>query len=371
MAMDEEYLRETVERIAQTVKTEKPGFVVDVNGMATLPMGDADEPWLNERCHCYWCTWWWDDPFNCVQSLIRKDQYAGRLRAWQHPHNVHFIWDEVLSREYTVWFGKKVRWLPTATHGGIFSPDAGDNVEDDLKPVQLSFLGNCPAAPRKPYPYPDASDIAQLRMTEPELSYFDMKENDTERLMADFADLFDRAVADPLGPVSLELLQWKKLVSQVLGINRRVKTLDYIEAHLKHTFYAGEGWPDHLVMHRPFFQPAHLVQRYRSSMLNVEIPSGEAYTGTAMRAYEIMSAGALLLCPAHPDFDPLGKMAHQAYVPYSSLEDMIEQWKIYGARADRREAMGLVAREYVLKNHTWRQRLQDILTALVEETSKR
>jgi hypothetical protein len=363
--------RDSARRISEMVRAENPGLVVDVNGVGLLPLtDDADGPWTNQSVHGFWCPWWWDDPRRCFHPLRAAGEEEAFLRAWRHERTVHFIWDEVLGREYSTWTGKLFQWLPTATHAGIFNPEVIEEDEGDFAKVQLTFLGNCPVAPKKPYAFPDAEDVALMRIKSPELTYFNMREHDKEGLLAEFFNVLNHAQTDARGPLHPDVLVWKDLVDRIVGTRRRIRLLRTVSEHFKHTYFAGEQWTNEFTHHPAIYDPRKLVQRYRSSMVCLSVPGSGTFSGTSMRAYEIMACGGILLCPAGPDFDPLGRVAGQAYVGYRSPEDLIEQWGSYGTRSDRREEISRQARAYVLEHHTWSHRLHDMLQVLMRNYVK-
>ena len=81
------------------------------------------------------------------------------------PHLQHFIWDQTLGREYSKWFGRPVRWLPTAVDPQALNPEMAQHSSRKFEPVDVCFLGEYYSIP-----FTDAaSDAEAYRFPTPEI----------------------------------------------------------------------------------------------------------------------------------------------------------------------------------------------------------
>lgn len=81
-----------------------------------------------------------------------------------------------------------------------------------------------------------------------------------------------------------------------------------------------------------------------------------------MRFFEGMAIGVLLQ-NYNDNLDPLAT-AYEHYVPYSSYEDLENQIDFYLSHEDERERIAKQAREHVLQHHTYKHRVETMLSLL-------
>ena len=343
------------------VRQQQPGVIVDVDAAGILPLDDRYQQWTADLVDVPWVVWWWDDPYTVARKLARDRRY---LEAWTRairaPRVVHAAWDETLAREYTRLFQRPVHWLPTGVHTGLFHPDAAQAAGRRFAATDISFLGGYYAD--RPLPdSPELSAIIAERLAHPDGSYPDI----VARLGASvptFGELLKAAVQGTRSPFDDTLLSWKEQVEIGVGRERRNRPLDALADRFASRFFVGDGWPDRFhVTLKHIAQPEDLTACYRSTLLNLALGSARTFTGSAMRCYEIMAAGAALAIQGRPDFDPAGQQPGQAYVSFDTVDELADHARRLKADAAARRALGEAAREYAVAHHSWNHRLIRLL----------
>lgn len=362
-------LRDTAARsIADALRAHEPHLVIDVNAAGILPLDPDARHWTNQESQAPWCVWWWDAPHIGVCPLRRAGEEAAFFHALRHPMTVHFCWDPVLAREYTGWFGSPVGALPTATHPGYFHPDAAAQSSRSFPPVDLCFLGtHYPPAPDPTLP--DIETLAQARISQPLLALDELilqASNPSPRGRT----LIQSARLHASGAFNDRWRAYRELIDQQVGFHRRSRPLQALRERIPSRYFAGHGWPE--AFHadpQACYQPAHLAALYRQARFCLDLKNAQSHTGAAMRSYEIMACGGVLVCLEAPDFDPAGALKDHVYLLYPSIDALIE-----GLRERRDDIRGLTAirenaRHYALEHHAWHHRLHALLSHLSRATA--
>ena len=353
---------EAAETIRQAIRAAAPDLVLDVNAVGVLPLDAAGTHWTTEETDAPWCLWWWDAPHVCAFPLRRKEEAAGLWKALRAPAVRHFFWDAVLAREYTEWMGQPCRYLPTAAHTGLFHPDAIAISDRKFEPVELTFLGSAFPLPRKSS-LPKVYEVARACMENRDSTVLELA-----RRRAGTMDAFGRALAKSgssvEGPFHPELLEWKSVLDAYIGYERRTVYLHRALEEVRRGFFAGKGWPEVFGAETPFFQPAHLVMRYQTSLFNADFGNGHSFSGTSLRCYEIMAAGGALLCARFPDFDPEGALENKVYLAYATPDEMAGKIRAFRAEPRLLEPLREQARAFVAERHGWEHRLAELARAL-------
>ena len=158
------------------------------------------------------------------------------------------------------------------------------------------------------------------------------------------------------------------MIDDWTGVKRRNQTLMELARNFPSRRFAGKGWPPELLTEfKPVTQAADAAACYQSAMFNVELGNKQAFTGSAIRGYEIMAVGGILACRGRPDFDPGGVWADRAYVSFSSARELAEMRDQLRAQPTRLQALRETARRYVSTHHTWPLRMKTLLAGLATE----
>lgn len=347
---------EAARRLVRQIKAYQPDFVVDVNAAGLLPLEAGLLAWTVDEVAAPWCVWWWDAPHVSVQSpYYQYEQPALWRAALQRPQIRQFMWDAVLAREYTRWFERPVAWLPTATHTGVLQPAAARHAARTFPPVAISFLGEYYQPPGAP----DAAlqQMADCRCRQPALTYFEILAAEYPAYES-IRPLFDTTGNATAGAFAAELLAFKSQADRLTGYLRRCAALDALQQNNIRCLFVGRNYPPPWQVHEPPITTVHdLAACYQAATLNLDPGNGQSFTGTALRAYEIMAAGGVLACRAHPDFDPDGHLHGVAYLGYSSIEELLQWCKETALNSPRVKSLRENARQYAAAQHDWQHRL--------------
>lgn len=358
-----ELKRKVAKLITDLAEIEKPLFILDINGAGILPLDDDKKDWTVERSGVPWIEWWWDDPINYYTH------FSGCIEKWYAsltaPNIRHFFWDDVLASEYSEWFGKKCLWLPTATHPGAFNPAARQYSSAKFKSSDISFLGtfyNAPSGKNYEAWKNELKFLCGQRMDFPGKNYFEIIDEHPEKLPFFGAEL--NSALEGKGKLFPEKLSlWRSLINSLTGIKRRNEVLEEIIVNFDSFFFTGDNWPVKFnAGKRKIYRPEDLTAFYLNSFLNLDLGNGQSFTGTNMRSYEIMSCEALLVyIGKFPDFDPHGKLNGQVYLRAVSCGQLSELCLSYKGKTELCREIRGNAREYVIENHTWINRLKTLL----------
>lgn len=360
---------ETARMILSIVKTEKPAFILDINGAGILPLDETHEKWTSQELSVPYCEWWWDDPNNNT-PLFYSEHYHEWFKALKSPDLVHFMWDAVLAEEYSKWFGVSFRYLPTATHPGAFNPEAAKLSKRKFGRPEISFLGSFYGRGRN-----DKTECGELellsfrRLVSPCKNYFEIIE-ECDCQVPLFAKIMKLSLEAPAGIFLPEMHRWRNALNCFTGVKRRNRILADIVGIFKSRLIAGYGFPASFdASSDTFYQPLDLCACYRASVLNLDLGNAQSFTGTNMRSYEIMSCAALLARNEKPDFDPDASLEKHVYLRFSSAGELHELYREYSADKDKFNEICANARQYVLENHSWLNRLAAIIPVLSEKIS--
>ncbi|OGV51332.1 MAG: hypothetical protein A2017_20155 [Lentisphaerae bacterium GWF2_44_16] len=360
---------ESARLLMETVKKEKPSFILDINGAGIIPFDETHKHWTASEFSVPCVEWWWDDPNN-NSALFYDIHYQAWFEALTSSAMIHFFWDAVLAEEYSVWFGKKCFFAPTAVHPGAFNPDAGKLSGRKFKGSDVSFLGSC-------YPSPDLSReefreldfLSEKRLAFPQKNYFElMKDLSGEAPL--FFKTLKASLEIPSAIFSSDTHRLRNSLNTLTGIKRRKKPLAEIMEKFKSCLIVGNGYPPSFnASTDTFFQPLELSACYKASVFNLDLGNAQSFTGTNMRSYEIMSCGALLVRNEKPDFDPDASLEKHVYLRFSSAGELHELYREYSADKGKFSEICANARQYVIENHSWLNRLAAIIPVLSEKIS--
>ncbi len=363
--------REIVGLIPRLIREAGCDLVVDVNGVGMLPLGDDPAGAWTVDSPAVWCVWWWDDPVNFVMQ--HRSHFERWRRALVNPNVRHFFWDATLAKEYSIWLGKRCEWLPTAVNPEAFSPDSAGKASRMFPPVDVSFLGNFYVSGEMP-DTPEGREIeviARRRVSATDRTYFDIVTQGRAELPL-FSAILDRALKVGDGPFDTEWMAWRHRINHRVAVLRRTTPLEDLLGKVESAFFVGDNWPARFRAERArIVSPYDLSACYRSSVLGLDFSTGQSFTGSTMRCYEVMATGSVLACHPRPDFDPDGSRNGKAYVAYGSTDELVAQLaRLKGDAAALCRLRG-EARQYAAVNHSWTQRLSRLLDYVAADCADR
>jgi hypothetical protein len=351
-------------RLLEAIDRVKPDLILDVNGVGILPMDKDGSRWLPTETGIPWCVWWWDRPR--YHAYLEPNLCPAWVHTLQQPAMHLFLWDEPLSREYSVWLQKPVHWLPTATHAGMFWPSR-ETYDPSRIQYDACFLGEFLEAPASAPP--EINAVANERFFSPQRTVFEI----AERLGLTAPALMDLLVSEfkkPERGFSAEYFAWVQQTNHCVAKLRRTSCLEEILASFPKRLFIGQNWP-------PQFQvetlgngnPAVLSSWYGDALLCPDPGNGQSHTGTALRSYEIMSSGGVLVCRRYPDFDPTGSDEGRVYLAFERPDELLEIRQRLIENPDLAAGIRSEARRYVAERHTWLHRLAYLVRVALSETT--
>ena len=355
--------------IADGIAKHRVDLVLDVNGAGVLPLDSALQRWTTTESAAPWCEWWWDDPINYAgrkSALNELDEWTDALTR----HGIrHFIWDATLAREYSVWFNSTWTYLPTATNTGFFHPDAAGLSARKFTPCDIAFLGTYyprQASPNEQDRTEEVDFLAERRVANPDETIFDLLDKPKERNGAKgILDDITTARTSKNSAFSPLSLKWKNRINREVGHRRRTATIESLSPAFPRRLFVGDHWPSDMRAETgKTFQPTELAAIYQTAAFSLELGNGQAYSGTALRSYEIMACGGVLTTNQRPDFDPDGSLRDSVYITFSSASELAILKEHYANNQRSLAEIRSNARDYAAAKHSWACRLPRILEKL-------
>ncbi len=355
------------DEIAKEIERLRPDFILDVNGHGLAELSGDSGIWTPQAAGVPWVEWWFDDP------AIYAGQHEGRgrleafIKTLESPCVRHFIWDAALAREYSRWSGRTWTHLPTATHPGMFHPDAAAHSKLDLGSHELFFAGTYHS-----YPFPPESELEGCgaayatgeRLRDSRLSYFEIasKAGAPASLKSAFPAEGPLCLGAAFRP---ELRSLRHLCNIGVALERRNKPLEGLRSSFSDCLFIGEGWPETFKARREkVYGPADLAALFAASGVSADLGNGQSFSGTNMRAYEAMSCEGLLACDYGPEFDPDGSLRDKVYLRFENAAELKDKLESLFSKAGAAREMRKAARAYSVAEHSWLKRLPPILESL-------
>jgi glycosyltransferase involved in cell wall biosynthesis len=344
-------------RLLHTIEKLKPDMVLDLHGLGILPLDQSGKKWIPSECHTAWCVWWWDTPYFYTS---KGEAPLLWLNAMKSPNVRHFIWDEPLSREYSLWFHKKVHWLPTGVDPESFAPNHSQRADESGPLYDVSFLGTYSYGPEQAVGDPlhqEIEYVARAHIRKPKKDLLELSVS-LKRRAPRFHEMLERERRLPIAGFSGELALWKSEISARTGCFRRNACLQFVRRNFRAPLFVGENWPEEFaVTARRVINPRQVGAYYRNSFLCLDPGNGQSFTGTALRSYEIMASGGLLVCRKHPDFDPAGELDGAVYIGYSTQKELLDIYRIYREQPRKTKEVRENCRDFAASHHSWAKRL--------------
>ena len=348
----------------------RPDVILDVNGAGILPVSGQSR-WTPELALVPWAEWWFDDPYIYSESHRNDGTFEPWLKALGCPLVKNFIWDATLAKEYSEWTGKTWTHLPTATDPELFSPDSAEKSPVKFNQVDFCFFGTFyqePASDNSTESQ-EINHVVSRRIMHPEQSYFELLSSEPERFQS-IASAFAKAKRHRWGAFDKEICDIKHKCNAKSGYFRRSNVLLDIAARLPSNIMAGDGIPSSLEPSKDkLYVPSCLSACYEASTISLDLANGQSFSGTNMRAYEIMAAGGIMVCNKRPDFDPNGEFDGKAYFSFEKPEEVEALCKKLKEDPALRSSVSAEARKLVRKSHSWLHRLPAIMDIAAPKTS--
>lgn len=152
-------------------------------------------------------------------------------------------------------------------------------------------------------------------------------------------------------------------------INRRITTMERIELLMAAASeYAVELFTyrkdftiPNVHNHGPVDYFREMPSVFRKSRINLNISGRLIKSGVPLRAFDVMGAGGFLLSNYQADFLDLF-VPGEDFVYYESKEDLLDKIGYYLSHENERQAIAKNGHDKVAAGHTYRHRVQEILS---------
>jgi spore maturation protein CgeB len=102
---------------------------------------------------------------------------------------------------------------------------------------------------------------------------------------------------------------------------------------------------------------------YNRAKINLNISLRSIHTGVPLRCFEIIASQGLLLSNYQAGFEDVFKDGYE-YVPFENRDDLIDKIDYLLAHEDEREAIAKNGSQRLIKDHTYDQRIKEMLSYL-------
>lgn len=349
-------------KLLRAIEQQKPDLILDLHGLGVLPLDESAQNWVPTESGKTWCVWWWDTPWYFISRSAVPSTWINVMKS---PDVIHFTWDEPLSREYSVWFEKPVRWLPTGVDPSGFASSPRGSVDVAKPKYDIAFLGTFFRPSRTQDHSPIGREIEFLsreHVKNPRLSLFELAAGFRAEAPR-FNRLIQRELKCSTKGFSNELAYWKARLVLWTGYLRRFLCLEYVRQNFTSRLFVGKNWPEEYgARARRVLDPGKIGDCYRRSFISLDPGTAQSFTGTSLRSYEIMASGGLLACRKYPDFDPYGELDGHVYVGFADQDELLEKYREYAQLPRRVRSIRQNAREYAQKHHSWTSRLSSLIS---------
>ncbi len=343
-------IREMENSLLLALDKERPDAVFSVDYFPVISKV------CNEKMVRY-ISWVYDSP--------HRELYS---RTVINPCNVIYVFDKTLYSEFHRAGISTVQYLPLAVNA-----ERLDAVKETyLAPVfyNISFVGSLYVEKIK-YNYIDRvagalSDYARgylggLMNAQLQIQGYDF----VEEILSPIIDELWKALPLGIQPDGLETREY--LYAQYI-INRRLTTLERLdllsvvaEKHLVDLFTWGKDFTmNHVCNHGSVDYYSEMPLVFKNSKINLNISLRGIHSGIPLRAFDIMGCGGFLLSNFQADFLDFF-VPGEDFVYYENKEDLLQKIDYYLLHEEERKAIAKRGHGKVVKEHTYRHRVKEML----------
>lgn len=343
-------------QLIKEIKDHGPDFVFSFNyfPIVSLACKKTDRRYV---------AWVYDSPYVMLYSYTII-----------YPGNFVFVFDKELYREFHEAGITTVHYLPMAANTdrlsamrdeAMFSASKWRNQCDiafvgslytekhqfyqrlsGIQPYTRGYLEGIMAAQKQVYGYNFIQELLQPPIVEDLLRVLPMQ-------------------PDPGGVESVEYLYAQYVLNRQITATERTELLTAIGEHHPYDLYTPDtalSLPGS-VNHGPvdYYDMAPYV--FRTAKINLNISLRSIKTGIPLRAFDIMGAGGFLLSNYQTDFLDYF-VPGEDFVYYESKSDLLKKIDYYLSHEEERAAIAENGYKKVAAQHTYRHRVEEILSCL-------
>jgi spore maturation protein CgeB len=360
--------------LIEAVKYYQPDMLLTVNHLGFDADGLLTD--LLRRLHLPALVWYVDSP----RYIFRNRQ--ANLSPWVGA----FVWD----KSYQSWLRQigftHVHYLPLATDPSIFSASpAGDNhklsrrlvfVGDSMKAIVHKAIHKLPAEMVREFTSDPTSAISRIA------DQFIFKAQDQreapwdilDQVLVEHKNTINQGQSSSFFSSEETRLDFESALSLLATRKRRtdfIKSLSQWQNLDPLIIYGDQHWSEILCsnggsskppaeIHPPTDYYRELPEIYQRAGAVINLTGLQMPTALNQRCYDVPAAGGFLLTDQQEalceQFEPQLEM-----VTFSSAQELVDRWTFYKNNADSRQEVAQRGRERVLKAHTYRHRIREML----------
>lgn len=348
--------KETENQLVSEIRNYSPDFVFTFNYFPIISIAC-------KKADTRYVSWIYDSPYVMMYSYTIIN-----------PCNYVFVFDKELYLEFQKAGIKTVYYLPlaantdrlnTMTDFEAFRKTKWKNQSEiafvgslytekhqfyqrleGIKPYTRGYLEGIMAAQKKVYGYNFIQELLKAEIVEDLLRVLPMQ-------------------PDPTSVESVEYLYAQYVINRQITATERSELLTAIGGKHSYDLYT----PDEkltlpgCINHGPvdYYDMAPYV--FKTAKINLNISLRSIKSGIPLRAFDIMGAGGFLLTNYQADFDDC-YVAGEDYVYFESKEDMLAKIDYYLKHEDERVAIAKNGFQRTSENHTYKQRILEMISIL-------
>lgn len=328
-----ESLEEQIYNLAKEIESFRPDFVFTFNHAGLAPV-------LFAQMRLPHISWFVDNPFLWVKEET--------LLTSLSPYYLLFVFDRYYIGQLEKIGFSQVHHLPLAADPGLFRPLS---LTDEKYSCVLSFVGN--------------SHL--LNLAEYNLSANLTDEKSIEEMARRKAEDFGFSVGGMIRNKgfsfvdSAERIRFERLIEDRAMSIHRQKMLRAV-ADLGLTIYGDQGWENSSLAayYKGEIDYSELPRLYNASRINLNISAAQLKTTLNQRAFDVPACGGFLLSDFREDLSKFFEIGEEA-VYFEDEDDLREKVNYFLKNPAKREEIAKRARQKVLTNHTFKERIAQIL----------
>jgi spore maturation protein CgeB len=340
-------------RAVETIASDRPDFFLTVNHLGFDEDGALAD--LFRSIEMPAAVWYVDSPDLVVKAFPRNAS----------PFCCVFAWDDgYLKSLKGLGFGN-VAYLPLAADETLFRPRAMSSAEKRRIGSDVGFVGNSMVAPARERLLrvdrtlrPAVERTAQRLGSARDLSFGDAVEtalHDDERAAFDALPPRERSVFEAA-------VLWRATLLYRLS---RLRALEEFRPYVR----GDAGWKGLLNgkfrLGPPLSYYGELPSFYNACKVNFNATSVQMGTAVNQRAFDVPACGAFLLTDRQASLEALFEVGEEV-IAYNDIDEIDDLARFYLRNDSAREAVAAKGRGRVLREHTYRHRLGEIVRRLRE-----
>jgi spore maturation protein CgeB len=340
------------ETIIAEIESFKPLWLFTINHIGYI------EPLIKylDKANILHVSWYMDDPFRYLQPYHLS------------KNSILFVCDKFYLDKLKDAGFKRLYYLPGATNPNLFTECEVENEERERFACDISFVGNSGYNALSTYRrYCDwvgdeearevLESIVRIQMDNPTLHITD--------IIKEVLEFEEKGLPVP-GENGDNVIVCLEFASMSL---RRKKILESLKG-FDLSIYGDKGWRELLDDWEgmrfcgPIDYKKELPKLYKASKINLNITKTQLKTTVNQRVFDVSSCGGFILTDYRRDLGELFDLGGEIQI-YKDLADLREKVQYYLSHPEDRREFSNRARQRVLKEHTYRERLKRIIDVVM------